>query len=73
MSDKVFAEWIIFKAPREWAPEFVKWAISIKTEEFVNFLWDQNKEWVNLDVKESKNGKLYVELNTYQPKEELNF
>jgi hypothetical protein len=67
MSDKIFASGLIYKLPREGAPEYVKAAISIKTEEFTRFLEEHTKPdgWVNIDVKESQGGKLYAELNTY--------
>jgi hypothetical protein len=68
MADKIFADGLIFKAPREGAPEFVKASISIKVAEFISFLEANVKPdgWLNLDVKESRGGKLYCELNTYQ-------
>lgn len=67
MTEKIFPMGFIYKQPREGAPDFVKGAISIKTEEFIRFLEEHTKPdgWLNLDVKESRAGKLYVELNTY--------
>jgi hypothetical protein len=65
--DKIFAQGLIYKAPRENAPDFVKGSLSIKTEEFTKFLEDHTKPdgWVNLDLKVSRGGKLYCELNQY--------
>jgi hypothetical protein len=65
--DKIFAQGLIYKAPRDGAPVFVKGSLSIKTDEFTKFLEDHTKPdgWVNLDLKESKGGKLYCELNQY--------
>jgi hypothetical protein len=65
--DKIFALGLIYKAPREGAPDFVKGSLSIKTEEFTKFLIDHTKPegWCNIDIKESKGGKLYCELNQY--------
>jgi hypothetical protein len=67
--EKIFANGLIFKAPRPNAPEFVKGSLSIKVDEFVAFLTAHNTNagWVNIDIKESKGGKLYCELNTYKP------
>lgn len=67
MSDKTFANGLIVKAPREGAPEFVKATLSIKTEEFVAFLEAHTKAdgWCNIDVKESRGGKWYAELNSW--------
>lgn len=57
----------MFKRPREGAPDFVKGGISVKVEEFIKFLKaHDNKGWVNLDLKKSKTGTLYLELNTYK-------
>lgn len=63
-----FAEGIIVKAPRDGAPDFVKASISIKRKELIGWLSGRSGEWVNLDVKESRNGKWYAAVNTYQPK-----
>lgn len=65
--EKVFADGMFFKRPREGAPDFVKGAVSIKVAEFIPFIEKHAKEgWVNLDLKESKGGKLYLELNTWE-------
>ncbi len=75
MADKIFPDGIIFKKPREGAPDFVKGSLSFKVDEAVAFLKEhQNKGWVNLDLKKSKAGKLYLELNTFNrepPEKEL--
>lgn len=64
---KVFAEGIYFDRPREGAPEFVKGRISIKIETAVPFLQkNASNGYVNLDLKTSKEGKLYLEVNTWK-------
>lgn len=64
---KIFANGLMFKRPRENAPEFVKGSLSIKIDEFITFLKQHEKKgWVNLDLKESKGLKLYFELNTWE-------
>jgi hypothetical protein len=67
--EKIFADGLVFKAPRENAPEFVKGSLSFKVEEFKKFLdaHVSNAGWVNVDIKLSQGGKLYCELNTYKP------
>ena len=65
--DKEFVDGMIIKAPRSGAPEFVKASISIKRKELGNWLRAKDDEWINLDIKESKNGKWYAEVNTWQP------
>ncbi len=72
MSEKIFAEGILFKRPRDGAPDFVKGSISIKVADIGPFLTKYEKNgWVNLDLKESKLGKLYLELNVWDKKEKV--
>ena len=67
MSDKVFADGFIAKR-HDNAPDFVVVGLSIKTDEAIKFIQDNNKGgWVNLQVKRSQGGKLYVELDTWEP------
>jgi hypothetical protein len=66
--EKVFADGFIFKR-REGAPEWVVGGISVKVDEAVAFLSQHQKNgWVNIDVKRSKGGSYYMELDTYVPK-----
>lgn len=67
--DKIFADGFRFEKPREGSPDFVKGRISIKVPEATQFLTkhQSNAGWVNLDLKKSKNGTLYLELNTWKP------
>jgi len=68
MAEKVFAEGIIFKR-NDNAPDFVIGSMSVKVSEFVPFLQANAKnDWTNLQVKKSQNGKMYVELDTFEPK-----
>ena len=68
MSDPVFADGIFFKQPRDGAPDFVKGSVSVKVDEALPFLQaNQDDGWVRLDLKESRNGKLYFQLNTWKP------
>ena len=68
MAEKIFVDGMIFKKPRAGAPEFVKGSISIKVADFSKFMREhaKGKEWVNLDLKKSAKGNLYLELNTWQ-------
>lgn len=71
MADKQFIEGFSYKAPREGAPDFVKGAISLNVARFTEWFetWKQNnpeEAWINIDIKESKGGNLYGELNTYK-------
>ena len=72
MADDIqFVDGLIVKAPRPGAPDFVKASISIRVEDLGKWLREQykagNKEWINVDVKESKGGKWYAAVNTFKP------
>lgn len=67
MSDIEFVNGLIVKAPKSGAPEFVKLAISIKREELIAWLSERSDEWINLQVKESRNGKWYAAVDTWKP------
>lgn len=64
-----FPNGLIVKAPHEKAPSFVKAVISIKVEDLGLWLREKHKageEWVNLDVKESRNGKWYASVSNFK-------
>ena len=68
--EKIFADGFIFKR-NEKAPDFVVGGISIKVEDAVAFLKKHDKNgWVNLQVKNSQGGKYYMELDTFEPKQQ---
>ena len=64
--EKIFADGFSFKR-RENAPSFVIGRQSIKVEEAIAFLKANVKNgWVNLDIKQSKGGSYYCELDTWE-------
>lgn len=66
--EKIFADGFIFKRNPK-APQFVVGRVSIKVEEAIAFLKSNAKNgWVNLDIKEARTGNHYIELDTFQPK-----
>ena len=70
MSD--LADGIYFNPPHENAPDFVLGSISMRPEQFTDWLSRQQpneKGYVRLSVKRSKAGKIYVALDDYKPKE----
>lgn len=71
MSDeKVFVDGMIVKR-YEKAPDFVICNLSLKGEELVPFMREHQKDgWINVQVKRSKGGKYYAELDTWEPKEQ---
>lgn len=55
------------KKPHEKAPQFIKGKLSVKRDEFINWLQTQETEWVNFDVKEGQDGKYYVQVDEWKP------
>lgn len=68
MKEKIFADGFIMKKPHQNAPDFVMGKLSIKVDDAVMFLQKHiDNGWVNLDMKKSKEGKIYLELNNWKP------
>ena len=69
MDDKQFVNGMFPSRPEN-APDFIKMKISLKRDEFLEFMRTTTKEdvWINIDIKESKAGKLYAERNPWKPK-----
>lgn len=67
-NETVFADGFSFRKPHEKAPDFIKGELSVKVDEAIDFLKKhEDKGWVNIDLKKSKGGKLYLALNTFKP------
>jgi hypothetical protein len=68
MSENVeFPAGLFIKAPKEGAPDFVKGSISIKRQELIDWLNQKQDDWINLDIKVSKQDKWYTQVNTWKP------
>tara|TARA_R110002049_G_scaffold281333_1_gene460831 strand:- start:4051 stop:4335 length:285 start_codon:yes stop_codon:yes gene_type:complete len=68
MSDeKQFIDGMLVKPPHERAPDFVKCSGGFRRLAMIEYLQNQTGDYVNFDIKESRNGKWYAELNTYKP------
>jgi hypothetical protein len=67
--DNKYTQGMIVKHPHANAPDYVKCKISIKVQEFIAWLdgATNGDEWINLNVKESRNGGLYAEHDTWKP------
>lgn len=72
MADKEFPQGIRVEK-RENSPSFLIASLGIKVEEFYAWMKEHEKVngWVNLDLKVSKNGKMYADLNDWQPTEQM--
>ena len=68
--EAVFPDGVFFNKPHENAPEFIKGSISFTdVAKFMDFLKrNQTQNQLSLDLKVSKAGKLYFQLNTWKPK-----
>ena len=67
MADVVFANGMFVKERDQKTPEFILGRFSFKAEEFIALL-NQYKNaagYVNIDLKKSKAGKKYFEVNTW--------
>jgi len=69
-NQKVFVDGLLAKQPDEKAPDWVKCKLSIKREELIAWLTNQEGEWLNLQVSEGRSGKWYAEVDTWKPKSE---
>ncbi len=66
-NDTKFINGLMFKAPNDNAPEYVKAKGSIKREELIAWLQSETGEWVNFDLKVSQNGKWYAAVDDWKP------
>lgn len=65
--ERTFADGFIFKR-RDTAPEWVIGSISVKVDDAITFLKNNEKKgWVNLNVKKGRSGNPYIELDTFEP------
>lgn len=69
--DPIFPDGVMVREPHSTAPSFVKGSIIINPEKFIE--WAKNnsthlseKGWLSLDIKESKKGGWYAQLNTWK-------
>lgn len=68
--EKVFVDGMIVKRHPN-APDFVKASVSFKMDEFLAFARQHHKDkWLNVQIKESRGGKLYAELDTWRPSQQ---
>lgn len=67
MSDTKFIDGLIAKAPHGRAPDYVKARLSIRREELIGWLQQQTDDWINVDIKESQQGKWYASVDDWKP------
>ena len=64
---KYFPKGLYYKEPHPNAPDFVKGKVSIKVDEFKQYLNNVKGEYLNVDLKVSQDGKPYAEVDTWKP------
>jgi len=70
-NDKVFAQGIYFKI-KDSDPVFVLGQLSFSVDRAIEFLLAHKNSsgYVNCDVKRNFEGKIYIELDTFQPNQQ---
>jgi len=63
-----FIDGLMVKKPNEKAPEFVIAKLSIKREALIEWLQGKEGEWINADIKLSKKGSYYAQVDNWKPK-----
>lgn len=66
MSDVKFCDGLIVKR-NENAPDWALCKLSIKKDEFIQFLNEQDGDWVNVECCVGKSGKPYAKLDDWKP------
>jgi hypothetical protein len=70
--EKIFANGFSFKRSEK-APDFVVGRLTMKAEDAIAFISEHQKNgWVNVNIKQAKNGNYYVELDTWEAKPQGN-
>ena len=64
--DKEFVDGLYIKDSKA---DFVIAAIGINRKQLGNYLRKSEKEWINVDIKRTKEGVIYGEVNNWPPKE----
>ena len=70
--EKVFLQGFYAKQPPEKAPPWVKFALTIKKDEFIKWLYEQEGDWVNAQICQSNStGKWYAEVDLWNRKKDV--
>lgn len=66
-TDAKFIPGLFFKPPNAGAPDFILAKGSIKIADLIQFLQRQDGEWINFDLKNSREGKPYAAIDDWKP------
>ena len=75
MRDIRFVNGLIYKGKPVKSPDFVICDLSMNKKSLIDWLKEQPEEWINVQVKESKQGKYYCAVNDWKkgkPQEDEN-
>ncbi len=67
MSDNKFIDGLLVKPPRDGAPEYIVGKLSLKREELIAWLQQQDGEWISADIKIAQSGKWYAQVDDWKP------
>lgn len=67
MSEKKFIDGLLVKPPRDGAPDYLVGKLSMKREELIAWLQQQDGEWINADIKIAQSGKWYAQVDDWKP------
>ncbi len=65
--DNKFVNGLFFKEKHSNAPDFVIGKLSTKRQDLIDYLQQSNEDWLNWQIKKSKAGKCYIEVDTWKP------
>ena len=64
-----FVDGMSVRKPKEGVPEWIILQISFEVSKFAKFVKEHEKRgWVSVELRKSKEGKLYLALNDWEPK-----
>ena len=62
-----FVSGLFVKTPEPSQPSFIIAKLGIRREELIDWLEGKEGEWVNIDIKESRSGKWYAQVDNWKP------
>tara|TARA_R110002020_G_scaffold302499_1_gene517849 strand:- start:895 stop:1158 length:264 start_codon:yes stop_codon:yes gene_type:complete len=62
-----FPDGLILKHPHPNAPEFIRAKMSIVRKDLIKWLESRDEDWINCDIKLSKSGSLYAQVDDWKP------
>lgn len=70
MADVQFVDGLRVQEPSSRAPEWIVMKLGMQREKLMDWLSQQDGEWVNAEIKRAKSGKLYVAVEARRERRE---